>query len=164
MSRLFVGLHAGLVAVIILFGLAFLSSGPCLEGPCPGAMLGLGALGVATLGGAGVVIWWAGHRAAPLLILDSVLAAFAGYSLLDISPYAPGLAVLGVLLVGALSLPGAVIAGRAVATNRIERLLAVAALVGLAVLFGGGGVVVLVLGLLALGTGWLPPRPGAAPR
>jgi hypothetical protein len=156
---LFVGLHAALVSVIALFGLSFLAD-PCGGGDlCLGGILGLVTLGVAAFGAVGIVIWRAGHRASPLLVLDCALVALAGYTLFQISPYGPALVMLGALLTAALGLPGAVLAGRAVMTHRIERLLAVAALAGVAVFGGGGGVAVLGLGLLALGAGWLLARP-----
>jgi hypothetical protein len=166
MPRLFVGLHAALIAIIALFGLTFLLD-PCGGGGdlCLGGAIGVGAFGVAALGGLGIAIWLGGRRASPLLVLDSLLAVVGAAILFEVASYGPLQIALGALSIAALGLSAAALAGRAVAPHRIERLVAVAGLVGVAVLVGGGegGIAIVALGLLALGAGWLSARPRPAP-
>ena len=162
MVRLFVGLHLALVAVVAAFGLSFLLD-PCGGGGdlCLGGALGLVTLGVAAVGVVGIVIWWGTKRASPLLVLDSVLVAFGGFTTIEIGPYGPATTTLGTALLVAVGVPAGALAGRAVAGHRIERLLAIAALAGVAILGGGGGALaVLVIGLLALAAGWQWARRG----
>ena len=155
MRGVFVGIHAALVAILALLGLSFLAD-PCGGGGdlCLGGALGLGTLGVAAFGAAGIVIWWAAHRASPLLVFDSTLTVVGGYSILEAGGSGPTLFRLGTFLITVVGVAGTFLAGRAVAAHRVERLLALAALVGVVVLGGAGGsVAVLILGLLALGLG-----------
>jgi hypothetical protein len=165
MPRLFVALHVGLIAVLTLFGLSFLLD-PCGGGGdlCLGGAVGLATLVVAAYGGVGIVIWVAGHRASPLLVLDCLLVILGVTIVFDVGSDGPATTSLGGLLMAGLGLPAAVLAGRAVATHWIERLVAVAGLLGVAVLAGGGagGLGVVALGLVALGAGWLSTQRRAA--
>lgn len=165
MPRLLVGLHVALVAIIALFGLSFLLD-PCGGGGdlCLGGAVGLLSLGVAAVGIVAIVVWVAAHRASPLLVLDAVLVTLAAYTLPSVVPGGPVLTTLGVLLLAVLGVPAGAMAGRAVATHRIERLLAAGVFVAWGVLGGAGGAAVLLVGLLALGSGWLLARqPVASP-
>lgn len=165
MPRLFVGLHAALVVIIALFGLSFLLD-PCGGGGdlCLGGALGLVTLGAAIFGAIGIVIWLAAHRASLLLILDSVLVTLAVFTLPSVAADGPATTTLGLLLLAVLGIPAGALAGSAVATRRIEPLVAIVLLVGVAVLGGGGaGAATMVgLGLLAIGAGWLWKRSRAA--
>jgi hypothetical protein len=167
MPRLFVGLHAALIAVIALFGLSFLLD-PCGGGGdlCLGGAIGLAALGIAALGAVGIAIWLFGHRASPLLVLDSLLAVLGVAVLFEVGSHGPLQFALGALLMAGLGLAATALAGRAVAPHRIERLVAVAGLVGVAILAGGGqgGLAIVALGLVALGAGWLSAQQRLLPR
>jgi hypothetical protein len=152
---LFVGLHLALAALLALLGLTFITD-PCGGGGdlCLGGAVGLLALGVAGVGLVGIVVWSFGRRASPLLVWDALVLVPAGYTVLASSGYLPTMAGLSALLIASLGLVGVVMAGRAVAPHRVERLLAIAALVGVAVLIGPGGVAILLPGLFGLGAGW----------
>jgi len=151
----FVGVQLALALIVALFGLSFIAD-PCGGGGdlCLGGALGLFALGIAGLGGAGIVIWLIGGRALPLLVWDAALAVVGGAVLLSAAPSGNGLLQLAALGATFLGLAGAVLAGREVATHRIERVIAVAALAGAVVVLGAGGVAILVVGLVALFVGW----------
>ncbi len=170
MPTLFVGVHLALVGVIALLGLTFLAN-PCVGDLCLGGVVALFAFGVAGLGVLGAGIWRVWRRASPLLVWDCALLAFAGSLLASIYPFGPAPTRVGAETVLFLALPGAALAGMAVVRHRIERLVAIAAFIGLAVFDRGYGVMMLGWGLVALATGWLLPRlsstkidgPGARP-
>ena len=164
MPTLFVGVHLALTSLITLFGLAFLAD-PCGGGGdlCLGGAAALFTFGVAGLGILGLGIWRVRGRASALLVWDSVLLAYAGYLLAVTSPYGPATTRLGAEVVAFLALPGAVMAGMAIVPHRIERLLAIAALIAIGVLGGGGGIGLAGCGLVALGLGWLFTRISVAP-
>ncbi|MBI2780442.1 MAG: hypothetical protein HYX55_01435 [Chloroflexi bacterium] len=159
MPTLFVGLHLALAIILSLFGLSFIAD-PCGGGGdlCLGGGLGLIAFGIAAAGVVGVVVWGIWRRASPLLVWDAAILTLAGSILLNAAPGGQGLLLVGSLLAALFSLAGAVQAGREVASHRVEPVLATVALAGGVILLGQGGVVVLVLGLLALGVGWLLAR------
>lgn len=160
----FVGLHAALAVLIALFGLSFIAD-PCGGGGdlCLGGVLGLWTLGAAGFGAIGLAIWQVLKRASPLLVWDSALLALAGGILVSTSGDGPLTTMLGLVLIVLLAFPGAALAARSVATNRIETLVVVVLLVGTAAYLGDdGGVAVLAIGLLALGGGWLLARNPAA--
>src|SRR5512143_1319845 len=163
MPTLFVGVHLALVSTIALFGLPYLLD-PCGGGGdlCLGGAVGLTSLGAAAAGAVGTFIWWAAHRASPLLVLDAVLVSVGGYLLIDAPGAGPAPLQLGLLAITGLGLAGAVMAGRAVAARRLESAPAVATLVGIVILAGEGGLAVLALGLPAIGACWLWTRAGAA--
>ena len=159
MPTRFVGVHLALALIVALVGLSFIAD-PCFGGGdlCLGGALGLFTLGLAGLGGAGIVIWLVGRRASPLLVWDAALAVVAGVILLSLAPSGQGMLPLATLGGTILGLTGAVLAGREVAMHRIERLIAVAALGGAVLVVGDGGVAILVVGLVALFVGWrMPP-------
>jgi hypothetical protein len=69
-----------------------------------------------------------------------------------------GLVALGSLVVLGAGVPGSILAAREVVGHRIERWLAAAVFLALALLPDGAGVVVAVMGLVALAAGWLVAR------
>ena len=160
-----VGLHAALAILITLFGLSFFAD-PCGGGGdlCLGGVVGLGALGAAVFGAIGIGIWWLTKRASPLLVWDSALLALAGGILVNSSGEGPLALMLGLVLIVLLSLSGGALAARSVMGSRIETLIVVALLVGVAVYVGDeGGIAVLAIGVLFLGAGWLMARPPRTP-
>lgn len=163
MPTLFVGVHLALAALLALFGLSFIAD-PCGGGGdlCLGGIAALFAFAAAGLGALGLVIWRLRRRASPLIVWDSALLALSGFVYLSTSPYGPTTPLLGAELIALFGLLAAALAGMAVVTHRIERLLVVAALVAIAVLGGEGGIAVLGIGLLALGVGWLFARSATA--
>jgi hypothetical protein len=153
----FVGIHAALAILIALFGLSFIVD-PCFGGGdlCLGGVLGLFTLGAAGFGAIGIGIWLAMRRASLLFVWDCALVALAGGILVSTSGEGPLMTTLGLPLVLLLALPGAALAGRAVAANRIETVVVVVLLVGVAAYIGpDGGIAALAIGLVALGAGWL---------
>jgi hypothetical protein len=150
----FVGVQLALAVILALFGLSFIAD-PCGGGGdlCLGGTLGMFALGIAALGGVGIVLWLVGRRASPLLVWDAALAVVGGWILLSAAPSGQGLLLLGALGATFLGLAGAMLAGREVATHRIERVAAVVALAGAVVVLGIGGGPILVVGLVALFVG-----------
>ena len=162
----FVGVHGALVVLVALLGLTFLLD-PCGGGGdlCLGGVVGLMALAVAGFGAIGLAAWRFGRRGSPLLVLDCVLVALLGPSAVANAGY--GLATLagaGFMGIVLLALVGAVMAGRVVAPNRPEAVLALAVLAGLATQRDAGGIGVAVVGVVALALGWIlartvPPMP-----
>jgi hypothetical protein len=152
----FVGIHLSLALIASLFGLSFIAD-PCGGGGdlCLGGAIGLAALGLAGVGGIGIVTWLVGRRASPLLVWDAVLLSFATLVLLS---SVQGLVQLGALATALLAVAGAVLAGRHVMGHRIERILTVVALVLAVLVIGEGGLDVLVIGLAALLVGSRRPR------
>jgi hypothetical protein len=159
-------MHAALIAIIALFGLSFLLD-PCGGGGdlCLGGALGLTTLGVAAFGVVALLVWGIGRRASPLLVLDCTLVVLAVAVLAASAFSGPAPVTLGALLMVVLGVPAAALAARAVATHRVESVVAFAALIGVAILGGGGagGVAVPVLGLAVLGLAWLSARTRGAP-
>jgi hypothetical protein len=166
----FVGVHGALVVLVALLGLTFLLD-PCGGGGdlCLGGAVGLMALAVAGFGAIGLAVWRFARRGSPLLVLDCVLVALLGPSALANAGYGPAslaaAAFMGIVL---LALVGAVLAGRVVAPNRGEAIVALAVMAGLATQRDAGGIGVAVVGVVALALGWIvartvPRAPGAGP-
>ena len=152
----FVGVHGALVVLVALLGLTFLLD-PCGGGGdlCLGGVVGLMALAVAGFGAIGLAAWRFGRRGSPLLVLDCVLVAVLGPSAIANAGYGPAtLAGAGFMGIVLLALVGAVMAGRAVAPNRAEAILALAVMAGLATQRDAGGIGMLVVGVIALALGW----------
>jgi len=153
---LFTGVHGALVIVIALFGLTFLLD-PCGGGGdfCLGGLVAVSSFGVAGVGAVGLAVWRFGRRASPLLVFDCLLVAVLGPIAISSSPDGPAsLAVLGLQISLLLALAGAAISGRAVVAHRIEAILSLGVLAGLATLRDAGGIGVLIVGLVALAVGW----------
>ena len=156
----FVGVHGALSALVALLGLSFLFD-PCGGGGdlCLGGVVGLMALGVAGFGAIGLGVWRFGRRASPLLVLDCLLIAVLGPSALAASGYGPAnLTTSGLVVIVLLALVGAALAGRAVAPHRVEAILALVIMAGLATQRDAGGIGVPIIGLIALGLGWILAR------
>jgi hypothetical protein len=164
-----VGVHGAVVVLIALLGLTFLLD-PCGGGGdlCLGGVVGLMALAVAGFGAIGLAAWQFGRRGSPLLVLDCVLVALLGPDVLANAGYGPAsLAGAGFMAVVLLALVGAVMAGRAVAPNRVESVLALVVMAGLATQRDTGGIGVAIVGVVALALGWIlartvPPPPATA--
>lgn len=151
-----VGVHGALVALVALLGLSFLVD-PCGGGGdlCLGGVVGLMALAVAGFGIIGLAAWRFGGRASPLLVLDCLLIAVLGPSAVAASGYGPAnLTTLGLVAVVLLAVVGAALAGRAVAPHRVEAILALVVMAGLATQRDAGGIGVAIVGLIALALGW----------
>ena len=156
----FVGVHGALIVLIALFGLSFLLD-PCGGGGdfCLGGVVGLTALAVAGFGAIGVAAWQFGRCASPLLVLDCVLVAALGPEAVANSGYGPAtLLTAGFMLIVLLALVGAVMAGRTVAPNRVETILALVVMAVLATQRDAGGIGVAVVGVVALALGWVLAR------
>jgi len=164
----FVGVHGALVALVALLGLSFLAD-PCGGGGdlCLGGVAGLMALAVAGFAAIGLAAWRFGRRASPLLVLDCLLIAALGPSALAASGYgSANLATAGLVVIVLLALVGAALAARAVAPHRVEAILALVVMTGLATQRDAGGIAVPVIGLIALALGWILARtvpPAAGP-
>ena len=156
----FVGVHGALSALVALLGLSFLFD-PCGGGGdlCLGGVVGLMALGVAGFGAIGLGAWRFGRRASPLLLLDCLLIAVLGPSAFAASGYGPAnLATSGLVVIVLLALVGAALAGRVVAPHRVEAILALVIMAGLATQRDAGGIGVPIIGVIALGLGWVLAR------
>jgi len=163
-----VGVHGAISGLVALLGLSFLFD-PCGGGGdlCLGGVVGLMALAVAAFGAIGIAAWRFGRRASPLLILDCLLIAALGPSALAASGYGPAnLATSGLVLIVLLSLVGAALAARAVVSHRVEAVVALVIVAGLATQRDAGGIGVLATGVIALALGWVLARtmaPAALP-
>ena len=159
MPTAFVGLHLALAAAVALVGLNFLLD-PCGGGGdlCLGGAIGLSTLGVAGLVLVGLAVWKLARRAAPLLVLGSMCAAVAWYIVSRGADIRVPFVLLGSQVVLALAVLGSVLAGRAVVRHRIETVMAVALLLGAALLLRFMEVEVVVTGIGGLVLGFLLDR------
>ena len=157
-----VRIHAAMVVIVAVFGLSFLAD-PCGGGGdlCLGGVVGLAALAYAGIGIGSITTWWFAHRASPLLVWDSILVTLAGATLLSSMGGGVPLVVLGFIGILLLGVPGAILSGREVSRHKFERLLAIVALAA-TMLLGIGLIVVTVVGVIAMATGWLLGRSSAA--
>ena len=165
MPTLFVGLHLALALFVGLFGLWLLLD-PCGGSGgdvCLGGVAGLSTLGVVAVLLVGLAIWRFGRRASPLLVLDSLFAAVALYVVSRGADIRVPFILVGGQLVLAVALIGAIASGRAVVTHRIETVLTIAVLVGVAVFVRFMGIEAVAIGLVALAAGWLVRRRAPVP-
>jgi len=156
------GLHLALVALLGLLGLSFITA-PCGD-LCLGGLVGLMAFGVAGFGLLGLGLWQFWRRATLLVILDSVLVAVLGPIALQSSAYgSAGLAGIGMIVVALLAVVGVVFAASHVVGHRVESIVVLVALGGLALNRDTGGPGVLVVGIVALAIGWFVAREATPP-
>jgi hypothetical protein len=123
-------------------------------------VVGLVALAYAGIGIGSITTWWFAHRASPLLVWDSILVTLAGATLLSSMGGGVPLVILGFTGILLLGVPGAILSGREVSRHKVERLIAIVALAA-TMLLGIGLIVVTVVGLIAMATGWFLGRTSA---
>lgn len=158
MSRL-VQVHLILLAVFALLAAVLLSGGCGGSDMCPGPQLGLVLLVIVIVAGFALAIGGAAGRASPLAVIDAIIAAPLIPTPLGML-HEPSVPILIASVVLALTVAGAVIAARAVATHRLERVVLAIVLITVALLFSGVaslrlGVVVPIILLVVL---FVPPQ------
>jgi hypothetical protein len=155
-------IHAGMATLVALFGLSFLLD-PCGGGGdlCLGGVVGVVSLSYAGIGIGAMATWWLARRASPLLVWDSILVTLAGATLIGSGGGPVPLITLGLVGLLMLGVPGAVLSGRAVSRHRIERIVAIIALLA-TTLLGIGVIVVAIVGTVALLIGWFLERGAGA--
>jgi hypothetical protein len=158
-----VRIHAALVLIVGAFGISFLAD-PCGGGGdlCLGGVVGLVAIAYAGIGIGAIATWWLARRASPLLVWDSILVTLAGATLVSSGGGGALIVIVGFTGTLLLGVPGVILAGRAVAGHRYERILAVVALFA-TTLLGVELLAVVAVGIVALAIGWALGRNAAAP-
>ena len=159
-TRLLVGIHVAFLVVLVLTAVPLISQ-RCDGGIVPGcdAFLGLYALGLALIVAICLAIRALFGRPSPLVIVDAFVgAAFAPViAQSDPAEFFGPVVALAMIGIAAFAVAGLVMAAVDVADHAIERWVAIAGLIGIAVLFGTSrtsemtiAVLVPVLGVLVV--------------
>jgi hypothetical protein len=159
-ARLLVGIHVAFLAVLVATAVPLIAQ-PCDGGIVPGcdAFLGLYALGLALIVATCLAIRALFGRPSPLVIVDAFVgAAFAPFVVAPRPlPFFDPLVVLAFIGIAIFAIASLIAAASDVADHAVERWVAIAGLIGIAVLFGTSrtsemtiAVLVPVLGVLVV--------------